>query len=109
MEDAVRPDDGKGPASKFWVIGTLVFVIASVGGGIGYMYFLQKSFLEACREENQLSLFFQSPAGLPTGTVRSIIALITILVCLYLSILVFFRVAGDGSEFPEVLSGILGT
>ncbi len=96
-------------ASTIWIVGTVLFIVASVGGGIGYMYCLQKRFLEACREENQLSLFFQSPAGLPTGTVRSIIALIVILVCLYLSILLFFRVAGDGSEFPEVLSGILGT
>ncbi len=91
-----------------WIIGTIIFVITAVFGGLIYMYILQKNFLEACREEKQLSLFFQSPAGLPTGTVRSIIALIIILVCLYISILLFFKVAGNDSKFPEVLSGILG-
>jgi len=99
---------GGNPASKAWVIGTIIFIISAVTGGFAYMFALQKRFLDACREENQLSLFFQSPAGLPIGTVRSIIALIIIVVCLYLAILLFFRVAGDSSEFPEVLSGILG-
>lgn len=99
---------GKSVPATPWIIGTIVFVIAAVLGGFIYMFILQKNFLEACREEKQLSLFFQSPAGLPTGTVRSIIALVIILVCLYISILLFFKVAGNDSKFPEVLSGILG-
>ncbi|VAX34562.1 hypothetical protein MNBD_NITROSPIRAE03-348 [hydrothermal vent metagenome] len=111
-EHTGNPGDGKtrqeSTASTIWVIGTIFFIIVAVVGGFAYMYILQQSFLNACREEKQLTLFFQSPAGLPTGTVRSIIALIIIVVCLYLAILLFFRVAGDESEFPEVLSGLLG-
>lgn len=94
--------------SLYWILGTIALLFLIVGGGLGYMFLLQKRFLVACREEKQLALFFQSPAGLPIGTVRSIIALIIIGTSLFLAVLLFFKVVGTDSKFPEVLSGILG-
>lgn len=102
------PSNPLGGTQIWWTLGTILLLFVIVGGGLGYMFLLQKRFLNACREENQLSLFFQSPAGLPEGTVRSVIALVIITTSLYLAILVFFNAGGDNSKFPEVLSGLVG-
>jgi hypothetical protein len=69
---------------------------------------LQWRFMNTCRAENQLALYSQSPAGLPSGTVRAMIAILTITVSLFLAMLYFFQLAGPETRFPEVLSSLLG-
>ncbi len=92
-----------------WVWVTIVLLILIIGGGFGYLYVLQRQYLNACLKEKQLSLFFNSPGGLPIGTVRAVLALIIIATSLYLAVLSFFNILGkDNTKFPEVLSGILG-
>lgn len=86
-------------------MGLLLIIII---GGIVYMLVLQWKFLQVCKEENQLALYMQSPAGLPSGTVRAMIAILTITVSLFLAMLYFFQLAGTDTRFPEVLSSLLG-
>ena len=71
------------------------------------MIYLQRKFFEGCREDKQMATFFNSPAGLPVGTVRAVIALIIITVSLSLIVLNVFQV-GIGSV-PDMIVGILGT
>jgi len=94
--------------SRIWIVSTILILFISVGGGVAYLFVLQKRFLDACRQENQMGEFIKSAAGLPEGTIRAIIALIVIFVSLYLTVLLFFQVVGDDSKFPEVLSSLLG-
>jgi hypothetical protein len=83
-------------------------ILVIVVGGIVYMMVLQWRFMNVCREENQLALYTQSPAGLPSGTVRAMIAILTVTVSLFLAVLYFFQLAGTESRYPEVLSSLLG-
>lgn len=68
---------------------------------------LQAKFLATCKEEKQLALYFQSPAGLPEGSVRATIALLIVTISLFfmgLSVAV-----SNGPDIPQALSGLLGT
>lgn len=68
---------------------------------------LQAKFLETCQQEKQLALYFQSPAGLPEGSIRATIALLIVTISLFfmgLSIVV-----PDAPDIPQALSGLLGT
>lgn len=87
--------------------GSILFILAIFGGYMTYLFYLQKKFYQGCRENNQLTVFFNSPAGLPVGTVRAIIALIIITMSLSLLVLSVFGLLKG--PFPEVLIGILGT
>ena len=91
------------PMSTLWVGGSILFLLVVVLLFGAYMFYLQREFLSACRESNQLPLFFNKPAGLPEGTVRSILTLLIIIFSLYLFIL---AAAGVG-RFPEALGAIL--
>jgi flagellar biogenesis protein FliO len=107
-----QPSGGNAPGEpsdhvSWRIIGAIFFILVIFGGYLWYMFILQRRFFEGCRDDNQMQTFFNTPAGLPVGTVRSIIALIIITVSLSLIVLSMFRVGVDA--FPEVLVGILGT
>jgi hypothetical protein len=89
-----------------WVIFSILILSLVVGGFFWYMFTLQKKFLKACEEEDQLNLFSNAPAGLPVGSVRSILTLMIIIFALYLFAIQAFR--GDGEiKFPDALAAIL--
>lgn len=67
-----------------------------------YLKHLQKTYLETCTQEKQLALFFQSPAGLPEGTIRGVIAMLIVTASMLF-------LALPNNQFPDVLVGILGT
>jgi hypothetical protein len=92
------------PVSTAWLISTMVLLLLITGGFLGYMYVLQRRFFEACKTEKQMALFFQSPAGLPVGTVRSVLALLIVTVSLYFIVLQAFR----GLPFPDALTALIG-
>ncbi len=52
-----------------------------------------------------MALFFESPAGLPSGTVRSVLALIIVTISIYFIVIGQF----SGMGFPATLTTILGT
>lgn len=88
------------------IISATALVLAVIAGYLLYLFILQRKFFEACREEKQLGLYFQSPAGLPHGTVRSVLAMIILSVSILLIVpIAFFK----NLEFPEALSALLGT
>lgn len=98
-------DVGSSPAQLGWIIGTIVMMVLIVVGFLWYMYDLQRRFFKGCTDDKQLALFFQSPAGLPAGTIRTIIALMLVTASLYFLALSAFKVG----QFPEALTTLLGT
>lgn len=81
---------------------TLGIMAAVVIAFLLYLRHLQKTFLDTCVKEKQLALFFQSPAGLPEGTIRGVIAMLIVTASM------LFLALPD-NKFPDVLGGILGT
>jgi hypothetical protein len=73
-----------------------------------YMVYLQRQFLAVCREDKQLHTFVSTPAGLPEGTVRSMLTLVIVVFALYLLVISTF-VTTPGIEFPEVLAALMTT
>lgn len=103
---AFAQDPGpKSANNTLWAIGTIIYVVVVIGGFLWYMYRLQNRFFEGCKDEQHMALFFESPAGLPAGTVRSILALIIVTIALYFIVIGTFT----GIGFPETLTTILGT
>ena len=88
-----------------WLIISLVVLSLIVGGFLYYMFYLQRKFLQACEDKNQLSSFISAPAGLPTGSIRSILTLMIIIFSLYMFTLQAFNVGSV--KFPEALAAIL--
>jgi len=95
------------PDIKKWTRITVWVMFLIIGGSIGFLFILQQRYLNACLQDKQLDAFSRSPAGLPEGTVRAMIAFIIITVSLYLCVLLFFKVGGQ-ERFPEALSSLLG-
>ena len=89
-------------------VGAVLFLIIIAAAALLYMSRLQKRFFEGCLQDKQLSQFFASPAGLPGGTVRAILALIIVVVSLFLIALQFFDLGGSESGMPEALTTLLG-
>src|SRR5260221_12048399 len=83
----------------------LGFLIVLLGVLFTYMWFLQSRYYTACKEQNNLILFSQSPAGLPVGTIRSVLALLIVIVGLALAILSLYQ----GKNVPETITALLGT
>lgn len=94
---------GGNALSKEWAVGSILFLLAVVGMFGYYMFYLQKKFLDACREDKQLALFFDKPAGLPKGSIRSILTLIIIIFSLYM----FVVSLASKVEFPQALGAVL--
>ena len=95
----------KAAVTEWWIGGTIAFLAITVGGLLWYMSVLQKQFYQGCKEEKLLTIFFQSPAGLPVGTVRTVIALLLITFSLFFIVLSAFL----KFPFPEALTALLGT
>lgn len=101
--------DAPGPQpDRLWIYLTIGVLFSIFGGMIAFMFVLQRKYLNACIQDNQLALFSQNALGMPAGTVRAMISFIIIVISLYLCILLFFHAGGDGSRFPEALSSLLG-
>jgi len=101
-----KSKDQKEPKDKSVTYGTLVFLILIIAGMLGYMWGLQRRYFAGCKDENQMPLFSQSPAGLPTGTVRSMIAFSVVILSLYFISLQVLGVVE--TTFPEALGSLLG-
>jgi hypothetical protein len=89
-----------------WLFGTVIVLFAIIGMFVGYMFYLQKKFLEACRKSEQLNTFLLAPVGLPSGSVRAVVALIVVCFALYLITIAAFK---PGVRFPEALAAILSS
>lgn len=85
----------------------LIFLLVLLGAFFAYMWFLQRRYFEACKELKDLHLFSQSPAGLPTGTIRSVLALMIVVLGLLLIVLSFF--GPTARNVPETITALLGT
>jgi hypothetical protein len=92
------------PALQNWLLGTILVLFAIIGLFVGYMFYLQRTFLQACQDSRQLNTFLLAPFGLPAGSVRAVIALILVCFALYLLTVSAFN---PGLEFPEALAAML--
>jgi hypothetical protein len=72
-----------------------------------YIVYLQRQFLAVCREDKQLHTFVNTPAGLPAGTVRSMLTLVIVVFTLYLIVISTF--VSPRIDVPEVLAALLTT
>jgi hypothetical protein len=87
-----------------------IVLLLLVGGGIfWYILILQRRFLRACETQKQLSLYSQSPAGLPAGTIRSLITIFIVMISFYVIVLLLFGFPGSATRYPEVLGAVLTT
>lgn len=97
-----------GPPTWLPVSITLAIVVAAAAGVLLYLGRLQQRFLAACRESRDITLFAQHPAGVPEGTVRSLLALFIVFASIAFVALAMLPLPGV-KEFPELMSGILGS
>jgi hypothetical protein len=103
LASVVRKD-----TSNFWLIIIFLLLVGLLTAVIFlYTFRLHANFMKICTDNGQAALFAQSPAGLPTGTIRSLIAFFIVLTAVFL-ILLTIR-GGPFEGFPEVLGGVLGT
>jgi hypothetical protein len=95
-------------ASNFWLMVIFLGFVGLLAAAIFFYTFrLHANFLKICADNGQVALFAQAPAGLPSGTIRSLIAFFIVLTAVFL-ILLTIR-GGPFEGFPEVLGGVLGT
>lgn len=75
-----------------WQLGliAMAMVMLVVVGAVWYMSDLQKRFYAGAMKTNKLDKFFSVPAGLPQGTVRSILAMMIVIISLFFITLQFF-------------------
>lgn len=85
-----------------WVIGSILFLLGLLVALFMYMLHLQKKFLKACEDEDQLPMFINAPAGLPPGSIRTILTFLVIVFLIFLVTLQAFKVA------PGLFSGFFG-
>lgn len=84
----------------------ITFLLLIIVGAIFYMQTLQKRFFNGCVQNNQLQKFFEAPAGLPEGTVRSVLALMIVAVSLYFIVFQFYF-SSEPDKIPEGLMTLL--
>lgn len=103
------PSEGP-PASQgqILVIATVAVLLLVLLGSLLFMYVMQRRFFVACLERDELKIYARSPAGLPEGTIRSMLAFLIVGVSLYFLGLVVFS-EETRAKFPDLLSGILGS
>lgn len=102
------PGAGTQTPNQWWIYLTIVVLFIIFGGVIWFMFILQRGYLKSCDSEHQILVYAKSPAGLPEGTIRAMISFVIIAISLYLCVLLFFKIVGEGSKFPEALSSLLG-
>lgn len=100
------------PTTELWVkalllIAFLAFVLVITLYLFWYAFRLNRTFLQVCSETGQIGIYAQAPFGLPAGTVQSMLALFIVLTGIGLVLLTVS--GGPFGQFPEVLSGVLGT
>jgi len=86
-------------------ISALVFLVAIIVGAAVYMQSLQNRFFDGCLKTNQIDKFFAAPAGVPEGTVRSVLALMIVVISLFF--IVFQYYINQSSEVPQGLMTLL--
>jgi hypothetical protein len=84
-------------------IGLVLVLVATLGGLVYYLYRLRRDFYEACRKTDNLELFAKCPMGIPTGSVRSTLALVIVLFAVG-----FIGVTGV-DNVPQFLTAIVST
>ena len=95
-------------SNNFWLMVIFVVFIGLLSAAIFFYTFrLHVNFLKICADNNQVALFAQAPAGLPVGTIRSLIAFFIVITAIFL--ILFTLKGGPFAGFPEVLGGVLGT
>lgn len=82
---------------------TLALVVVAAGGVLLYLGRLQQRFLAACQENRDIALFAQHPAGVPEGTIRSLLALFIVFASIAFIALAMLPLPGI-KEFPEPAS-----
>jgi hypothetical protein len=94
--------------TNFWLIVIFILMVGLLSAAIFYYTFrLHANFLQICTENQQVEVFARAPAGLPAGTIRSLIAFFIVLTAIFM---ILFTIKGGPFEgFPEVLGGVLGT
>lgn len=108
-EQSDKKDSDQSNTEKvWWTIGTIMFLFLLLGGILIYLRSMQREFLIICDKRGKLDLFAQNPAGLPKGTVRSVITFIIVIISLYIIILMLFGFA-KVDKFPEILGAVLTT
>ncbi len=85
----------------------LIFLVMLLSAFFVYIWFLQRRYFEACKDQKEMALFSQSPAGLPSGTIRSVLSLLIVTLGLFLIILSFFQTGAR--PVPETVTALLGT
>jgi hypothetical protein len=80
-------------------------VLVAASAALAYLWLLQQRFLAACREAGEITIFALQPAGVPSGTVRSLIALLVIFASIGFAAFTLIQ----GKPFPEIMSAVLGT
>jgi hypothetical protein len=97
---------GNGPDAPWMTMAiALGSVLLAASAALVYLWLLQQRFLAACREAGEIAVFALQPAGVPSGTVRSLIALLVIFASIGFAAFSLIQ----GKPFPEVMSAVLGT
>ncbi len=92
----------KGISLTIAALALLILILAAV---LVYMFIIQKQFYKGCRDKDQLALYSQSPLGLPIGSIRSVLALLIVIISLCFIVLNVF----EKLPVPEALVAILGS
>ena len=93
------------PKEPLWFFFSMFALLVIIGVFMWYMYDLQRRYLGACKDDQQMAVFIHAPFGIPLGSVRSFIALTLITTSLYFLFLhVFLRF-----DIPDGLTTLLGT
>src|SRR5262245_1948057 len=96
----------QGQLPPTWLfVAIFILIVLTIVGFLWYLFITQRRFFLACQEQKDLALFANTPAGLPVGTIRSVLALSIVLTGLFLLTLTFF----SSRPAPEALTAILGT
>jgi Ca2+/Na+ antiporter len=86
-------------------IGAILFLLLIIVGAVYFMQRLQTRFFDGCIKTGQLDKFFDAPAGLPEGTIRSMLAMMIVAVSLFFIVFQFFF--DKRTDIPQGLMTLL--
>lgn len=82
----------------------VVLLFLTVGAVAWFLFRLRREFYQGCKDDGQLAIFAQSPLGLPSGSVRSSLALIIVVFAVG-----YIIISGKTNEaLMAVLGSVLG-